>query len=135
MVFTKKKKKTKEQLLEEQEDILEKRIEEIRKKRAVPKVPNVNVKDNPIFQRAVRQSQNEEPIEDSEVPDIEPAYIDPKEIVEEELVEEQIIEEPKVSKQKARIISSEILDNGLMKFTFISNIKMGDIGQEFDLWK
>ena len=134
MVFQRKKKKTEEQLLEEQEDILEKKIEEIRKKRAVPKVPNVNVKDNPIFQRAVRQSQIEEPIEDDEVPDIEPAYIDPKEIVEEELVEEEIIEPTKiVSKQKARIISSEILDNGLMKFTFISNIKMGDIGQEFDL--
>jgi len=40
---------------------------------------------------------------------------------------------PPQQNSKARIIGCEILDNGLWKFTFISNVPMGEMGQEFDI--
>ena len=134
MVFGgKKKKKTEEEELELQLQAIEERMKKIKSKRnKEPILQELEKKSGPLNIPSLAVSRTEE--EEQEVPDIEPAYIDPEEIVEEEIVEEEIVEPTKViSKSKARIISSEILDSGLMKFTFISNIKMGDIGQEFDL--
>ena len=58
-----------------------------------------------------------------------------------ELVEKQIesppveiepIEKPK-PKATARIISMELLSSGLIETLFVSNSKMGDLGEEFDI--
>ena len=58
-----------------------------------------------------------------------------------ELVEKQIesppveiepIEKPK-PKATARIISMELLSSGLIETLFVSNSKMGELGEEFDI--
>lgn len=108
------KKKTEEESLQEQADALEKKIAQIKSKKVIPTAEVV--KDNPIFQRAAKREE----------PQIE-------EPVEETVEEEPIEEEAAKTISKARIISCEVLENGLMKFTFISNIKMGELGQEFNL--
>jgi hypothetical protein len=94
------------------------------------------------FKMAARS--NEQQYEDSIKEEIQPIEETEEEadseedMVEEESVEDEVEDElPVITRKKpvskARIVYCEQLENGLKKYTFISNVSMGELGQEFNL--
>ncbi|MEM4271146.1 MAG: hypothetical protein QXO70_03580 [Candidatus Pacearchaeota archaeon] len=67
--------------------------------------------------------------------------IEPEEMETEERISETAAlpsskQAPKImtdeKKLMARIVDGALMENGLYKFTFVSNMSMGEIGQEFE---
>ena len=48
-------------------------------------------------------------------------------------IKKKLKQESKIIKPSARIVSGEIISDGVYKFTLITNKSIGEIGEEFDI--